>query len=224
MQYEAKIEVINVPNDKLDFFICQLKHKENLIVLDSTFSIVFYKNIFKNAFDIVSRKNIIILVIDSKNINNTINHEKTNCFFKTKHIDFSLLDTIRIITDAIKDTLEVEKQIDSIIWNLKFTPHFKGTTYIKDAILFAYEDNTLLQDTNSLVLKVSQKYNITNEKVVRSAMDKALNNMLNSTNDSTIYKTFGNDYDGRKISLKYFIDLSIRYLEKQKYCCLDIKK
>ena len=221
MQYESKIEVINVPTDKLDSFICQIKHKENLIVLDSNSSIIFYENILKNAFDLVSRKNIIILVIDSKSITNTINHEKTHCFFKTRHIDFSLLDTIKIITDSIRDTLEVERQIDQIIWDLNFTPHLKGTKYIKDAINFAYENNSLREDTNALVIKVAEKHGISNEKVVRSAMDKSLNNMLDFTDESIIYKIFENDYDGRKISLKYFIDLSVRYLEKQRYCCLD---
>ena len=60
-----------------------------------------------------------------------------------------------------------------------------------------------------------------NYKIVRSAMDKSLNTMLYNTNINVFYSIFEDDYDGRKISLKYFIDLCIRYLEKQKYCCLD---
>ena len=39
-------------------------------------------------------------------------------------------------------------------------------------------------------------------------MDKSLNNMLDNTDIKVIYEIF-EDYDGRKISLKYFIDLCI---------------
>lgn len=63
---------------------------------------------------------------------------------------------------------------------------------------------------------VSQKNNVKNEKVVRSAMDRSLNSMLNYINKQTLYNIFGEDYDGRKISLKYFIDLCIRYLDNEK--------
>ena len=51
-------------------------------------------------------------------------------------------------------------------------------------------------------------------------MDKSLNTMLDNTDIKIIYDIF-EDYDGRKISLKYFIDLCIRYLEEQRYCCLE---
>ena len=74
---------------------------------------------------------------------------------------------------------------------------------------------------NSLVIKVSEKNEVMNYKIVRSAMDKSLNTMLYNTNINVFYSIFEDDYDGRKISLKYFIDLCIRLLEKQRYCCLE---
>ena len=52
-------------------------------------------------------------------------------------------------------------------------------------------------------------------------MNKSLNTMLDNTDFKIFYEVFGEDYDGRKISLKYFIDLCIRFLEKQRYCCLE---
>ena len=84
---------------------------------------------------------------------------------------------------------------------------------MKDAILLAYSDKNLLLDMNELIVKVAEKNEVMNYKVVRSAMDKSLNTMLDNTDIK--------DYDGRKISLKYFIDLCIRLLEKQRYCCLE---
>ena len=79
----------------------------------------------------------------------------------------------------------------------------------------------LLYDTKALVKKVAKKYKIKNDRIVRSDMDRALNSMLTYINKDKIYNIFGKHYDGRIISLKYFIDLCIRYLEEQRYCCLE---
>lgn len=92
---------------------------------------------------------------------------------------------------------------------------------MKDAILLAYSDKSLLLDMNELIIKVAEKNEVMNYKVVRSAMNKSLNTMLDNTGIKVIYEIFSEDYDGRKISLKYFIDLCIRFLEKQIYCCLE---
>ncbi len=87
---------------------------------------------------------------------------------------------------------------------------------MKDAILLAYSVKSLLLDMNELIIKVAEKNEVMNYKVVRSAMDKSLNTMLDNTDIKVIYEIFNEDYDGRKISLKYFIDLCIRFLEKQR--------
>ena len=106
------------------------------------------------------------------------------------------------------------------MWKIVFTTYFKGTIYLKDAILFVYEDRALLYDMGKLMNKISKKNHNKNQSVIRSDIDKALNHMLNYTDSNVISEIF-EDYDGRKISLKYFIDLVVRYLEKQRYCCLN---
>lgn len=220
LQNESKIEIINVPTDKLNNLICHIKPKDNLIILDSITSVSFCCNIIKNAIYNIDKGNIIILVIDSKQVVNTIKQEKNFSLFK-RHIDFSLLDAVNLVVDSINDTLEVEKIIDDILWKMGFVSYFKGSIYLKDAILLTYYDNRLLQDMNLLMKKVAEKNNVLNEKVVRSAIDKSLNTILDCIDIDIIYNIFGDDYDGRKISVKYFIDLCIRHLEKQRYCCLD---
>lgn len=45
-------------------------------------------------------------------------------------------------------------------------------------------------------------------------MDKSLNSTLDFIDNSKIYNIFGDDYDGRKISLKYLINLFVHYLKK----------
>ena len=215
LNYERKIELINVLPDKLAKTICQLKTKENVIILDANTSVTFCKNILKNAIEI-GRANIIILVIDSSNISSIINHEKHHSFFQRKPSKNSIMNIIDLITKSLNDTLEIEKNIDSILWKIGLTSYFRGTTYIKDAIFFAYVDKKILYDTRTLVKKVAEKNNISNDALVRSDMDKALNNVLDLVDQQIIYDIFGSDYDGRKISLRYFIDLCIRYLNNKK--------
>lgn len=221
LQNESKIEVVNAPIEKVNSLLFQIKPRDNLIVLDSITSVTFCINILKNAINRIDKENIIILVIDSKHITNIINHESQHWFFKKKQTDFSLLDAVNLVADTLKDTLDIEKNIDDIFWKIGLTSYFKGTIYLKDAILLAYSDKCLLLDMNELMIKVAEKNEVMNYKVVRSAMDKSLNTMLDNTDIKVIYEIFEEDYDGRKISLKYFIDLCIRFLEKQRYCCLE---
>lgn len=120
----------------------------------------------------------------------------------------------------MKDSLEIERNIDTILWRMGFTS-CKAKGYLKDAILLEYTDKTLLLDTQNLIKKVAEKNNIENDRLVRSDIDKTLNNVLDLIDKDDIFEIFGNEYDGRKISLKYFIDLCIRHLELQKYCYLN---
>ena len=218
MQNELNIEIKNVTKNGLENIIHKIKAKDNVIILDSTTSVTFLQNVMKNAtLKMDTRKlNIIILVIDS-NSQKYINQEHHYFFKKTKTT--TLFDVVDLVSNSLKDSLELEKNLDDILWKLGFTTYFKGTIYLKDAILFVYEDRALLYDMGKLMNKISKKNHNKNQSVIRSDIDKALNHMLDYT-DSNIISEIFEDYDGRKISLKYFIDLVVRYLEKQRYCCL----
>ncbi len=219
LQNELNIEIKNVAKNELRNIIHKIKTKDNVIILDSATSVTFLQNVMKNAtLKIDTRKlNIIILVIDS-NSQQYINQEHHYFFKKTKTA--TLFDVVDLVSNSLKDSLELEKNLDDILWKLGFTTYFKGTIYLKDAILFVYEDRALLYDMGKLMNKISKKNHNKNQSVIRSDIDKALNHMLNYTDSNVISEIF-EDYDGRKISLKYFIDLVVRYLEKQRYCCLN---
>ena len=214
LKTKEKIEIINVRQNQLNSIIGQIKTRKNLIILDSLTPVVFYSNILKNA---IKRKvNIIILVIDFNNLSSITTDEDQHRFFKKKLFNLSLLDTITLVSNALKESLEIEKNIDTILWRIGLPTYFKGTKYLKDAILLAYSNTELLFDSQSLVKKVAEKNQVLNDKLVRSDMDKALNNALDLLDINVLYDIFTDDYDGRKISLRYFIDLCIRYLENQK--------
>ena len=213
---KEKIEIINVTNDKLYSLICQIKTKQKLIILDPTNSVNFCMNLLKNAICRTNKDDIIILVTNFGNVTNIINYTKQHYHFLTnKTINFSLLNVLTLISDSLEDFIELEKSVDSILYKLNFTMHFKGTKYLKDAILLASKDKSLLYDTQSLIKEVANKNHIINDKIVRSNIDRALNNMLEYSNINIIYDVFDN-YDGRAISLKYFIDLCVHYLDTKK--------
>ena len=218
LQKGLNIDIENISTDKLSSL--KFKTKEKVIILDSITSISFCMNILKNAIKQVGKENIIILVVNSENIKNIINKKRHVFLFKKRTTNFSLFDTINLVSESLKDTIEIEKNVDTILWKLGFTSYFKGTIYLKDAILIAFNDKNLLTDANTLIKKVAEKNNILNDKVVRSDIDRALNHVLDYIDIKVIYDIFNDSYDGRKISLKYFIDLCIRYLENQKYLCI----
>ncbi len=216
-----KLELVRITKDKLSSLIGKINSREHLIILDPNTSVLFCTNMLKNLFNQIDKVDIIIFVIDFKSVTNIINQEKHYSLFRKKKSNSSVFDIINIIKNSLSDTLEIEKNIDSILYKLGFTSYLKGTIYLRDAILLTYNNNELIQDMNILVKKVAEKNNVENIKVVRSAMDKSLNSVLDYLNTNIIYDVFKDDYDGRKISVKYFIDLCIRYLKKQKYCCLS---
>ena len=105
----------------------------------------------------------------------------------------------------MKETFELEKEIDNILWKLGFTSYYKGTIYLKDSILMVYNNRELLQDINLLVKNVTEKNNAINKDVVRSVMDKTINSVLDLLDATLVFEVFGDIYDGRKISLKYLL-------------------
>ena len=158
LKTKEKIEIINVPIDKINSLFCQIIAKENLIILDSITSVTFCTNILKNAINRIGKRNIVILVIDSNVINAEIKHQ----LFKKKSINFPIWDIVGLVSDSLKESLEIERNIDTILWRMGFTS-CKAKGYLKDAILLAYTDKTLLLDTQNLIKKVAEKNNIEND-------------------------------------------------------------
>lgn len=117
------------------------------------------------------------------------------------------------IYNRTTNTDAIEEYIISMLLNLKFTLYNKGTIYLKDAIFTAFYNEQLLLDTHSLIMQVA-KINNENYINVRSNIDKCLNSTLDFLNTEMLYDTF-EYYDGRKVSLKYFVYLFVYTLKKQ---------
>ena len=158
MQNELNIELIKIPQNKLNQLICKIKTKNNLIILDSNSSIIFAQNILKNVIENVDldakKVNIIILVVNSYSISN-IKYEYHHHFFSKTYIT-NLFDIVKLVSRSLNDCLEIEKSVDDILIRLGLTYYFKGTIYLRDTILLSYNEQKLLFDTKALVKKVAK--------------------------------------------------------------------
>lgn len=125
-----------------------------------------------------------------------------------------MLDLVKSIEnfDEISDS-KLKDLIYDMLWKLHFNMYLKGVIYLTDAIMLAYKDNSLLYDTNELMSKTAKLHDL-DEKNIRNNIDNALNLAFKFDNVNFDIDFFDGYYDGRKISLKYFISLSVHYLEQ----------
>ena len=191
-----QIEIIKLDkNIKIIIEDCKKNNPPDMLILDK--NILTDKKIVKKIYQLSSNKNLIISVTNSRTY---------LCFDK-----FSLLlDLIKILENFTDATLE--NSIYDMLWHLRFNLYSKGTIYLKDAIIIAYYNRQLLLDTKKLINEVAQKHN-SNSKNIRNNIDNALNLAFKYENLQYDIDFFNGYYDGRKISLKYFISLAVHYLE-----------
>ena len=124
-----------------------------------------------------------------------------------KLVTFPLVDI-----EAVNQSLDISKIIDSIFFKLKFKQETKGTYYLKCAIFLAYYDQTLLYDHKRLLEIVSLEY-LSTTKNVRSLLDNSIYNILKkSSSRDVLFNLFPNDYDGENITVKNFILICVNHL------------
>ena len=98
-----------------------------------------------------------------------------------------------------------------MLWLLRFNLYSKGTVYLSEAIALAYYENSYLYDTNELLQKIAKLHNL-DEKNIRNNIDNALSLAFKDENLKYDIDFFNGYYDGRKVSLKYFITLAVHYI------------
>lgn len=126
-----------------------------------------------------------------------------------KQFTFPLVDI-----EAINQSIDISKIIDSIFFKLKFKQETKGTYYLKYAIFLAYYDQSLLYDHKKLLQIVSLEY-LSTTKNVRSLLDNSIYNMLKkSSSKEILLNLFPNDYDGENLTVKNFILICVNYLNE----------
>lgn len=106
---------------------------------------------------------------------------------------------------------ELAQAFSILFEKLNFKEFTKGTRYLKRAIILAYTDQNLLYDNKALIEIISKEKRL-KAKSIRSAMENSINTMYRFTSVATLKEVFGENYDGKKSSLKDFIGLCVNYL------------
>ena len=208
---ENNIKIVNISVNGLQALTYYTELKPDVLLLDlnmpglSGIDILNYLNECEK--DNI-KKNVIVLSSDSSLVSNIYNHPKVYSYFP-KPYDFSkLLETIYDVNNSNEENKMLEKSISNLLWNLKFNPYTKGTSYLKDAITLAYNNNSYLYNNKEL-MKIVSDINHINEKAVRSSIDQILYKLSIPTELNSF---FYDNYDGGKPSLKIFIAECVNYL------------
>lgn len=108
--------------------------------------------------------------------------------------------------------IDIEKQIKNLLNKLNFNMQSIGTKYLIDAIITANSHSSLYK-MDQIYRIVSIKYNV-NQNIVKWGINNSLATMNRFSNQNLIYNTFV-QYDGRKISAKYFLYLMLEYINNK---------
>lgn len=193
----AQIELIYVKINVEKIIKSFKQNSPDMLILDFDKKILTKEKIIEKISKLSLNKRLIISVTDSRTY---------LCFDQT----YLLLKLIKILEDFTDVSLE--NAIHDMLWKLHFNLYSKGTIYLKEAIIVAYYNRQLLLDTKKLINEIAQKHN-SNSKNIRNNIDNALNLAFKYENLQYDIDFFNGYYDGRKISLKYFISLAVHYIE-----------
>lgn len=190
VETNAKKIIESCKNNRPDIVILNFNNNYKLI----------YKKIVEKIYDIHFNKCISI----------TATSERVYLCFDKIYLLFEILKYLEGPLIEKENTI-LDENISDMLWKLRFNLYSKGTMYLTKAIQLAYYDSSLLFDTNRLVSQISQIYS-EDERNIRNNIDNALNIAFKDENLQYDIDFFNGYYDGRKISLKYFMVLAVHYM------------
>lgn len=193
----AQIELINVEINVEKIIKSFKQNSPDMLILDFDKKVSTKEKIIEKISKLSLNKKLIISATNSRTY---------LCFDQT----YLLLKLIKVLENFTDSSLE--NSVYDMLWKLHFNLYSKGTIYLKEAIIIASYNHSLLFDTNKLIKQVAQKHN-TFPKNIRNNIDNSLNLAFKYENLQYDIDFFKGYYDGRKISLKYFISLSVHYIE-----------
>ena len=163
------------------------------------------------SFNERNKCNVIIL---SGNIPNYIFGYASKIYrFFEKPCDFrDLLSSIHEIYDNNnKKKPNIRELCENTALKLGFNTTSFGTNFLIDSILLLHENNLDIYSMDYVYREISLKYNIPVKKI-KWNIEKSINSMFRFSNFKTISSIFP-EYDGRKPTPKYCIELALQKLK-----------
>ncbi len=211
---DSSIDIVTSTIDGLTTLEQYLNLRPDILLLDLDLPTLNGIEIINRLTSIPEEKNIcnIIVMTGSECYRNKITN--TSKIFKIIPKPCDMVDILMTIheIDNVKrpNTINIE-DINSLMLKLKFNLYTKGTKYLIDSIIIANNNTDLLYNINDLYSYVA-KINNTNTNLIKWSITNSLSTMNRFVDKGMLYSLF-DEYDGRKMSPKYFIGILIRHIK-----------
>ena len=211
------IDIVTCTNDGLTTLEMYLNIKPDILLLDLDLPSLNGIEIINKLTAIPEEKNLcnIIIMTGSEEFRKKLIN--TAKIFKILSKPCDLVDILMTIHEIEiiqrPDSINLEK-INSLMTKLKFNLYTKGTKYLIDCLIIANNNTDLLYNISALYSYVAE-INNTNPNIIKWSIINSLSTMNRFVDKNTLCSFF-NDYDGRKISPKYFIGTTLSYIKKCK--------
>lgn len=211
---DTSIDIVSCTIDGLTTLERYLNLRPDILLLDLDLPTISGIEIINRLTSIPEEKNLcnIIVITGSEEFRNQITN--TAKIFRIIPKPCNLLDVMMTIheIDISKrpNSINVE-EINNLMKKLNFNLYTKGTKYLIDCIIIANNNIDLLYNISELYSYVAG-INNTNPNIIKWSITNSLSTMNRFVDKEMLYSLF-DDYDGRKISPKYFIGIIISYIK-----------
>ena len=208
---EKDFKVVNISHNGLDTVMSYNYLKPDVLLLDLDMPGLNGLDVIEKLTD--SDKKNIIIITGSPELHSKIEDTQRIqwIFDKTSLRDEKLVSVIKSIEKNSKSN-KLELTIDSLFKKLKFEPLSKGTIFLKEAIIIAYNNPNNHIEIDCIMKHVAAKHNCKNYKNVHSTIDKCISSTFNKHTNYAIFREVFPEFDGYKPSTKIFIGYIMDYI------------
>lgn len=211
---DSSIDIVSYTIDGLTTLERYLNLRPDILLLDLNLPTISGIEIINRLTSIPEEKNLcnIIVMTGSEEFRNQIIN--TSKIFKIIPKPCNLVDIMMTIheIDISERTNSINvEDINSLMKKLSFNLYTKGTKYLIDSIIIANNNPDLLYNISELYSYVAG-INNTNPNIIKWSITNSLSTMNRFVDKEMLYSLF-DEYDGRKMSPKYFIGILINYIK-----------
>lgn len=191
----------------------------NIMIMDSDFNDIDYKNILKRLSISVDEKKKCNVILTTNSLNNDFATLEVSKIYKILLKPFNykeLFNTIKLIQSENRypkfDIIAVYK----LLLSLNFSLSYIGTQFLIQAIEYCYYFPFSLEKLDEIFKKIAFENNTSPEKVKYAIINslKPLNKYRNYLS-SPILNIFNKIDSKKSITPKYFLEVFIVYMHKQ---------
>ena len=215
---EKNIEIVDVVADGISAFNSYIKYQPDILILDLDLPCMNGIDVINKLSEDKNEKKKSNIIVVSGAFEKLIPYNTTKVYkmFQKPIKHDELIKTIYEMQEII-DIEQLENKIDDLFYNLRLhVLSSKGVTYLKQAVIYCFNDETLFYNISkvySMVATDNTIYNVKPKNVLWSL--ESLINTYEKSVDNRFLSSFFIYYDEtRNLTPKYFIELIVIYLKR----------